>query len=203
MVGPHDEGYFTPEDIKMIYDTKWKVSHNASRSGIRLVGPVPKWARKDGGEGGAHPSNLVEYGYPLGTLNWTGDDPCIFPVDCPNFGGFTSSTTVVRADWWKLGQLKAGNTLKYVRVGLEDALNKRKRNDTFLGSIEQAIHNKTGFDKIDNLQAAHVNFHECKIGNAIIWEKAATADTPQVRYRQVSLNISSAVMKHADDYSGR
>jgi hypothetical protein len=76
----HDEGYFLPEDIEMIYETKWKVSHNASRSGIRLVGPVPKWARKDGGEGGAHPSNLVEFGYPLGTLNWTGDDPCIFPV---------------------------------------------------------------------------------------------------------------------------
>jgi urea carboxylase len=51
MVGPHDEGYFAPEDIKMIYETKWKVSHNASRSGIRLVGPVPRWARKDGGEG--------------------------------------------------------------------------------------------------------------------------------------------------------
>lgn len=41
-------------------------------------------------------SNLIEYGYPIGALNWTGDDPCIFPVDCPNFGGFVSSTTVVR-----------------------------------------------------------------------------------------------------------
>lgn len=186
MVGPHDEGYFAPEDIKMIYDTKWKVSHNASRSGIRLVGPVPKWARKDGGEGGAHPSNLVEYGYPLGTLNWTGDDPCIFPVDCPNFGGFTSSTTVVRADWWKLGQLKAGNTLKYVRIGLEDALRKRKRNDSSLDSIEQAIQGKSGFDKIDNLQAGHVDYHQCEIGKAVVWEKKETADTPQVRYRQVS-----------------
>ncbi|KAJ4323131.1 hypothetical protein N0V94_002017 [Neodidymelliopsis sp. IMI 364377] len=184
MVGPHDEGYFAPEDIKMIYDTKWKVSHNASRSGIRLVGPVPKWARKDGGEGGAHPSNLVEYGYPLGTLNWTGDDPCIFPVDCPNFGGFTSSTTVIKADWWKLGQLKAGNTLKYVRVGLEDALKKRKRNDLFLRSIEEAVQNNSGFDHIDKLQGGHVNFHECEIGKAIIWEKATTSDTPQVRYRQ-------------------
>ncbi|KAJ4352812.1 hypothetical protein N0V95_003920 [Ascochyta clinopodiicola] len=184
MVGPHDEGYFAPEDIKMIYDTKWKVSHNASRSGIRLVGPVPKWARKDGGEGGAHPSNLVEYGYPLGTLNWTGDDPCIFPVDCPNFGGFTSSTTVIRADWWKLGQLKAGNTLKYVRVGLEDALKKRKRNDNFLDSIEQAIQAQSGFEQISNLQAGHVDFHECNIGKAIVWERAATADTPQVRFRQ-------------------
>jgi urea carboxylase len=184
MVGPHDEGYFDPKFINSIYDTKWKVSHNASRSGIRLVGPVPKWARKDGGEGGAHPSNLIEYGYPLGTLNWTGDDPCIFPVDCPNFGGFTSSTTVIKADWWKLGQIKAGNTLKYVRVGLEDALKKRKRNEDFLDALEQAVKTSSGFDHIHSLQRGHVNFHECNIGKAVIWEKNGDAQIPRVRYRQ-------------------
>ncbi|KAF2856447.1 hypothetical protein T440DRAFT_463785 [Plenodomus tracheiphilus IPT5] len=184
MVGPHDEGYFDSEFINQIYDTKWKVSHNASRSGIRLVGPVPKWARKNGGEGGAHPSNLIEYGYPLGTLNWTGDEPCIFPVDCPNFGGFTSSTTVIRADWWKLGQLKAGNTLKYVRIGLDDALKKRKHNDTFLESIERAVQGGGLFDRIEKLQGGHVNFQECDIGKAIVWEKPEDDRTPQVRYRQ-------------------
>ncbi|KAI1590231.1 Acetyl propionyl-CoA carboxylase alpha subunit [Pyrenophora tritici-repentis] len=184
MVGPHDEGYFDPEFIEQIYHTEWKVSHNASRSGIRLVGPVPKWARKDGGEGGAHPSNLIEYGYPLGTLNWTGDDPCIFPVDCPNFGGFTSSTTVVRADWWKLGQIKAGNTVKYVRVGLEDALKKREKTEDFLDSVGQAIKSSTGFDKIEKLQGAHCNFNSGEIGKAVVWEKPATSTTPLVRYRQ-------------------
>ena len=73
MPGPYDEGYLLSEDIEMIYSTKWQVSHNAARGGIRLIGPKPKWARKDGGEGGAHPSNVIEYGYPIGTLNWTGD----------------------------------------------------------------------------------------------------------------------------------
>lgn len=62
MPGPHDVGYLTEEDIEMIYTTSWKVSHNAARSGIRLIGPVPKWARSDGGEGGSHPSNVIEYG---------------------------------------------------------------------------------------------------------------------------------------------
>ena len=77
MPGPYDEGYLLPEDIEMIYNTKWQVSHNAARGGIRLIGPKPKWARNSGGEGGAHPSNVVEYGYPVGSLNWTGDDPCM------------------------------------------------------------------------------------------------------------------------------
>lgn len=184
MVGPHDEGYFEPEFISKIYDTEWKVSHNASRSGIRLIGPVPKWARKDGGEGGSHPSNLVEYGYPLGTLNWTGDDPCIFPVDCPNFGGFTSSTTVIKADWWKLGQIKAGNTIKYIRVGLDDALKKRRWNGHYLDSIEQAISQGGVFGGASKLQGAHCEFHMGEIGKAVLWERPADGNIPQVRYRQ-------------------
>lgn len=184
MVGPHDEGYFAPEFIKAIYDTKWKISHNASRSGIRLVGPVPKWARADGGEGGAHPSNLIEYGYPLGALNWTGDDPCIFPVDCPNFGGFTSSTTVIKADWWKLGQIKAGNTIQFVRLGLRDALKERMRNDHFLDSIAKAIKANDGFREIESLQNASVSFDENDTGKAVIWEREANDTTPRIRYRQ-------------------
>ncbi|KAI7562804.1 hypothetical protein KC346_g21944, partial [Hortaea werneckii] len=67
MPGPHQEGYLTQDDVDMLYRSDLKVSHNASRSGIRLIPPrAPHWARKDGGEGGSHPSNLVEYGYPLG-----------------------------------------------------------------------------------------------------------------------------------------
>ncbi|KAF2265051.1 hypothetical protein CC78DRAFT_560025 [Lojkania enalia] len=184
MVGPHDEGYFLPEDIEMIYNTEWKISHNASRSGIRLIGPVPKWAREDGGEGGAHPSNLIEYGYPLGTLNWTGDDPCIFPVDAPNFGGFVSSTTIIRAEWWKLGQVKAGNTLKYVRAGLSDALKKRRIVEKFLDGIEHGVRSGGKFDKVERLQACHVDFHEGDIGKAVIWEREANGNVPAVRYRQ-------------------
>ena len=183
MVGPHDEGYLLPEDIEMIYSTTWKISHNASRSAIRLVGPVPKWARKDGGEGGAHPSNLVEYGYPLGALNWTGDDPCIFPVDCPNFGGFVSSTTVIRADWWKLGQLKSGDTLQYKRVSLEEALLLRKQNNQFMESVEGAVRDGSGFE---GLQPLNPHFEPSgKFGKAVLWERAQQGHQPQVRYRQV------------------
>lgn len=183
MVGPHDEGYFLPEDIEMIYDTEWRISHNASRSGIRLVGPVPKFSRKDGGEGGAHPSNLVEYGYPLGALNWTGDDPCIFPVDAPNFGGFVSSTTVIKAEWWKLGQVKAGDSMKYKRVSLESALKLREQNEKFLDDVEKAIQSRTELDKIKPIDA---NFEtDGDFGKSILWERSAQGNQPQVRYRQV------------------
>jgi len=186
MVGPHDESYLLPEDIDMIYATEWKVSHNASRSGIRLVGPVPKWARKDGGEGGAHPSNLIEYGYPIAALNWTGDDPCIFPVDCPNFGGFVSSTTIIGADYWKMGQMKAGDTIRYRRVSLEDALAARKNVNAFIFCIEKAVKGEMSIESItplDTLSSIRSTKH-ADWGKAIIAQILPSGNQPLVTYRQ-------------------
>ena len=44
--------------------------------GIRLQGPRPQFARKDGGEGGSHPSNVHDHVYAIGTINFTGDSSC-------------------------------------------------------------------------------------------------------------------------------
>ena len=182
MPGPHEEGYLTKQDIDMIYNSEHKVSHNASRSGIRLVPPrTPQWARKDGGEGGSHPSNVIEYGYPLGALNWTGDDPCLFPIDCPNFGGFVSSTTVIRADWWKLGQIKAGHIVKYKRVSLQEALELRKEVDGYLHSMEKAIV-RGSFNDVRPPRTAYSPSGD--FGKAVVWERPPRSNQPQVRYRQ-------------------
>jgi urea carboxylase len=179
--GPHEEGYLKEEDIEMLYSTDWKISHNASRSAIRLIGPVPKWARLDGGEGGSHPSNLVEYGYSCGSLNWTGDEGCIFSLDCPNFGGFASSATAIRADWWKLGQLKAGDTMRYQRVSLDEALALRNSAEDFIRAIGDAI-KSNDFSRVKPLESeykASGNFSK-----SVLWERAAQGNQPQVRYRQ-------------------
>ncbi|KAF7538495.1 hypothetical protein G7054_g2887 [Neopestalotiopsis clavispora] len=139
MSGPYETGYLTAEDIEMITSTEWQVSHNAARGGMRLIGPRPKFARSDGGEGGAHPSNVFEYGYPIGGLNWTGDEPVIFPVDCPDFGGFICSSTVIKADFWKLGQVRSGDRIRFRLVTLEGALDCRRRNESFVEAICRAI----------------------------------------------------------------
>ncbi|EME47721.1 hypothetical protein DOTSEDRAFT_51063 [Dothistroma septosporum NZE10] len=179
--GPHEEGYLTPEDIEMLYCSDWQVSHNASRSAIRLVGPVPQWARADGGEGGSHPSNLVEYGYACGSLNWTGDEGCIFAMDAPNFGGFASSATIVRADYWKMGQLKSGDTLRYKRVTLDEALKLRKHQADYIDDIASAI-SRGSFDHA--LQFEPGFQFSGQFQKAVLWERPATSVSPQVRYRQ-------------------
>lgn len=185
MVGPYDDGFLYDEDVKMMYETKWQISHNAARGGIRLIGPKPKWARVDGGEGGAHPSNVPEYGYPVGTLNWTGDDPCIFPVDCPDFGGFVSSTTIVKADYWRLGQMKAGDTMTYRSVSLKDALAMRKRVKDFIEDIQKALPDGVGFDAIQTLDYSTLPRSEDH-GKAVIHQMQAQGNRPRTMYRQVS-----------------
>ncbi|KAJ1708618.1 hypothetical protein G4B11_001102 [Aspergillus flavus] len=185
MPGPYDEGYLTPESIDMLYETEWKISHNAARGGIRLLGPKPKWARSDGGEGGAHPSNLIEYGYAIGSLNWTGDDPVIFPQDAPDFGGFISSHTIVKADLWKLGQVKAGDTLKYRATSLEDALAARNHMERFVREVVKCCYEGGNFGDIAPLKDTLPSALTAEIrGTGVVHQIPEHGTQPLVNYRQ-------------------
>ena len=115
--GPHGApDFFTPEDIDAIYAATWKVHYNSDRTGVRLVGPKPAWARRDGGEAGLHPSNIHDNAYAVGTVDYTGDMPVILGPDGPSLGGFVCPVTIARSERWKMGQLKAGDAVRFVRL---------------------------------------------------------------------------------------
>ncbi|MBL8217053.1 MAG: carboxyltransferase domain-containing protein, partial [Bryobacterales bacterium] len=117
LYGPHGApDFFLPEDIEMIFSTSWKVHYNSDRTGVRLIGPKPKWARKDGGEAGLHPSNLHDNAYAIGTMDFTGDMPVLLGPDGPSLGGFVCPATIVQAELWKMGQLKSGDTVRFHRI---------------------------------------------------------------------------------------
>lgn len=116
-VGPHSAPeFFTPEDIDDLYNTPYEVHFNSDRTGVRLVGPQPRWARTDGGEAGLHPSNIHDTAYSVGALDFTGDTPILLGPDGPSLGGFVCPVTVTTAERWKLGQLKPGDTVQFVPV---------------------------------------------------------------------------------------
>lgn len=120
--GPHGApDYFTPHDIEDFFAADWQVHYNSSRTGIRLIGPKPQWARTDGGEAGMHPSNIHDNAYAFGTVDFTGDMPVILGPDGPSLGGFVCPATVIHADLWILGQLKAGDSIRFIPVTLEQA----------------------------------------------------------------------------------
>jgi urea carboxylase len=106
----------------MFFAHDWRVHYNSDRTGIRLLGPKPQWARKDGGEAGLHPSNIHDNAYAVGTVDFTGDMPIILGPDGPSCGGFVCPATIVKDELWKMGQLKAGDTVRFVRVNNEPAI---------------------------------------------------------------------------------
>ena len=125
LYGPHGApDYFTQHDIETLLSASWTVHHNSDRTGIRLIGPKPQWARKDGGEAGLHPSNIHDNAYAVGTVDFTGDMPVILGPDGPSLGGFVCPVTIIDAERWKMGQLKAGDTLRFqvLTLGQAEAL---------------------------------------------------------------------------------
>ncbi|UDI94238.1 urea carboxylase [Pseudomonas sp. IAC-BECa141] len=120
--GPHGAPeYFTENYIDTFFATQWEVHFNSSRTGVRLIGPKPEWVRADGGEAGLHPSNIHDNPYAIGAVDFTGDMPVILGPDGPSLGGFVCPVTVIEADLWQLGQLKAGDKVQFVPVDLKTA----------------------------------------------------------------------------------
>lgn len=117
LYGPHGSpDFFLDEDIDIFFATAWEVHYNSARTGVRLIGPKPKWARADGGEAGLHPSNLHDNAYAIGAVDFTGDMPVILGPDGPSLGGFVCPCVVVDAELWKLGQLRPGDKVTFVPV---------------------------------------------------------------------------------------
>ncbi|MBC2907328.1 urea carboxylase [Streptomyces cupreus] len=115
--GPHAAPeFFTEDDIRDFYAADWKVHFNSARTGVRLVGPKPRWARTDGGEAGLHPSNIHDTPYSIGAVDYTGDMPVLLGPDGPSLGGFVCPATIATGQRWKLGQFRPGDTVRFVPV---------------------------------------------------------------------------------------
>jgi urea carboxylase len=117
LYGPHGApDFFTPDDIDVFFNTEYEVHYNSNSTGIRLIGPKPQWARTDGGEAGLHPSNIHDNAYAIGSIDFTGDMPIILGPDGPSLGGFVCPAAIVQAELWKMGQLKAGDKIRFKQL---------------------------------------------------------------------------------------
>jgi len=123
--GPHGApDFFQVEDISDLFTHRYEVHFNSARTGVRLMGPQPRWARADGGEAGLHPSNIHDNAYAVGALDFTGDMPIILGPDGPSLGGFVCPVVVAKDDLWKVGQFKPGDGVRFacaVGYAAEDA----------------------------------------------------------------------------------
>ena len=138
--GPHGApDFFTPADVAMIATAEWKVHYNSSRTGVRLVGPKPQWARRDGGEAGLHPSNIHDNAYAIGAVDFTGDMPIILGPDGPSLGGFVCPFVIIAADLWKAGQLAPGDSVRFDVVDHASARSAELAQDALISSLQWSV----------------------------------------------------------------
>ena len=138
-MGPHCTAEFlTADDMRAFLDAEWTVHYHSDRTGVRLIGPQPAWARSDGGDAGLHPSNIHDNAYAFGTIDFTGDMPVILGPDGPSLGGFVCPVVVIEADRWKLGQLAAGEKLRFRAVAEAEAQRLRRERNRGWPAASQA-----------------------------------------------------------------
>ena len=163
--GPHGAPeYFTPADIDSLFATDWTVHFNSSRTGVRLIGPKPHWARRDGGEAGLHPSNIHDNAYAIGAIDFTGDMPVILGPDGPSLGGFVCPAVIASADLWKMGQLKPGDTLRFIRVGSDMAVSMRQQQEKIFSTpFPQSLSPEINLPRPVRVGASSVLLHQATL----------------------------------------
>jgi len=186
--GPHGAPeYFTPESIIRLVAAEWEVHHNSNRLGVRLTGPRPEWTRSSGGEAGLHPSNVHDCVYAVGSINFTGDSAVILARDGPSLGGFVCPFTVVRAELWKVGQLRPGDRIRFVPVHGEDAR-----------ALEMA--EERSIQNLIPLVASSVRGPGWRAPNpasAVLAERAAQNHHPRAQWRQAG--DSCILLEYGED----
>ena len=171
LYGPHGApDFFTDGDVQMFFGTNWQVHYNSSRTGVRLIGPKPEWARRDGGEAGLHPSNIHDNAYAIGAIDFTGDMPVILGPDGPSLGGFVCPAVVLASERWKMGQLRPGDTVRFRCVTADEALALHAAQETRIADLvwcPPAVPQRTG-----------------AVGSPILAQRAALGERPALVLRQ-------------------
>jgi urea carboxylase len=181
LYGPHGApDFFTDEAITEFFAADWEVHYNSNRLGVRLLGPKPSWSRSDGGEAGLHPSNIHDCEYAIGAINFTGDMPVILTKDGPSLGGFVCPATIVKAELWKIGQAKPGDTIRFKPMQFDEALALETAMDAAIESL--APIKRPSVQKALSLTPAKT------VSPCVLAELPPQGDRPAVAYRQAGDN---------------
>jgi biotin-dependent carboxylase-like uncharacterized protein len=133
----------TQESIDLFYKTEWTVTPEANRVGYRLQGERLEFIpRKQPYGAGSNPSNVVDTGYPIGSIQIPdGVEPIILLDDAVTSGGYATIGTVISSDLNILAQAKTHDKIKFISVTMEEAVQARKEFKAKIEQIKKVIGN--------------------------------------------------------------
>lgn len=132
---------FTDASVERFFDATFTVSHEANRTGYRLSGPTLDFVPREPPFGaGDDPSNVVNLGYPLGSIQIpSGTEPICLLRDAVTGGGYVTFGTIVSMELDRLAQLKSPETVQFASVTVEDARAMRAAAEAELRAIAQYL----------------------------------------------------------------
>ena len=109
-----------------LYANAYQVAEESDRMGIRLRGPaIP-----------SPPGHMLTEGVPLGAIQVPPDgQPIILFVEHQTTGGYPKPASVISADFWRLGQLRPRDQVRFERVTLELALDLLRQQEQWLYAL--------------------------------------------------------------------
>jgi antagonist of KipI len=109
-----------------IYRHAYAVSEESNRMGLRLRGPALTGA-------GGH---MISEGVPLGAIQAPPDgQPIILFVEHQTTGGYPKPANVISADFWRLGQMRPRDEIRFEPVTIDEALRLLQQQEEWLYSL--------------------------------------------------------------------
>ena len=114
----------TDKGRSALLDNPWNLTPVADRIGFRYSGTPLDWHERVQPFGaGSDPSNIVDAGYPIGSIQVPGGvEPIILHRDAVSGGGYAMVATVISADMDVEGQSSPGTLTTFKSVTLDEAL---------------------------------------------------------------------------------
>lgn len=131
--GPeHDE--FSAASREAFWSAGWRLTPQSNRMGYRFAGPGLQ--RERGGE-------LASHGVLPGVIQVPpSGQPIALLADAQTTGGYPKIGVVIRADLWKLAQLRLGGTLRFIPCSLDEARDALRQRQTQLDQLRSALRDR-------------------------------------------------------------
>jgi len=131
----------TKEAMESFLSTPWKVTKDADRVGYRLRGGSLDFVEREQPFGaGSDAANVVDLGYPIGSIQVPGgDEPIVLLGDAVTGGGYATIGTVISVDRDLFGTAKTGDTVSFRAVEVDEALAARAERRHRLEKVREQV----------------------------------------------------------------
>lgn len=131
----------TDEGVRRLVEEEWTLTPTADRMGLRYDGPGVEWREREQPFGaGQDPSNIVDAGYAVGSIQIPGGtQPIVLHRDAVSGGGYAMVATVISADMDLLARAAPGTKTRFVPVDMREALDARLARATRIGQAVASL----------------------------------------------------------------